>query len=361
MKLLAAFLVALAPGLLNWIWGRGLLRLAEAADLPERLWRHRQRITLVTVWGMIGSGVLGGWWMVPVVVVGLLVGWFPARRRLYEETWSLFEYASFQIRLYLAFGGFWILLALIPVLLLQIPEPWMWSGAGLAAGVLYLLARYFPRLFPWILGAEPLAGEVRAPFEPYFAPILERTTAPEPALWWVRMGGGRLANAVALPGLKQSGVLFWETLLRLFEPREVGAVFAHEVAHLEQFDRRYLTRSAYLTWMLILLAVTCVPLTVALAPGRGWLVASLWVVVVVVGMALRTRRMRQHETPADLRALELCGDGQALISALEKLHTVQRLPRRLALSEEGRVSHPSLARRVAAIRQAAEVETEGEA
>jgi hypothetical protein len=131
------------------------------------------------------------------------------------------------------------------------------------------------------------------------------------------------------------------------------------VAHLEQFNPQVLRRAAYLEWFLIAAAVSCVPLTEPLFGTAAILwVPILWLVVVAVGLMARTSMMRGYEVGADLRALELCGDPEALISALEKLHTLSRLPRRLGNREEGRISHPTLARRVAAIRRAA---SEGEA
>ena len=42
----------------------------------------------------------------------------------------------------------------------------------------------------------------------------------------------------ALPANQYGRVVFSDTLLELLEPDEVGAVFAHEVAHLEHFAAR---------------------------------------------------------------------------------------------------------------------------
>src|SRR4029079_14682183 len=67
-------------------------------------------------------------------------------------------------------------------------------------------------------------------------------------------------------------------------------------------------------------------------------------------LALRTRWRQEHESASDRRAVELCGDPDALASGLTKLNALGRVPRRWSASVEQRASHPSLARRLAAIR-----------
>jgi Zn-dependent protease with chaperone function len=365
MQLIVALLLALVPGLLNYWWGRGLLRQGETADLPERLWRHRRRVMTAALWFLIVVGIVGGLVPVLVLVVTVLAGGFPARKRLYDESWRFPAYGLFYLRVFLAFSGFWIALAATPLLIVQASDGWMWPVAGGCALVLVLWSHYFSVLFPRILGASTLEGDALAPFAPYFAPVLERTTAPQPHLWWVPLKGGRFANAVALPSRRgQPGVLFWETLLSHFTPREVGAVFAHEVAHLEQFHQRLLRRMAALEWILITIAVGCVPLVVGPlsqepeAPTLRWLVPLVWSLVVMAGLVLRLQISRRYETDADRRALELCQDPDALVAALEKLHALSRMPRRMALREEKRISHPTLARRIAAIRRASQPEAD---
>src|SRR4029078_1752811 len=59
---------------------------------------------------------------------------------------------------------------------------------------------------------------------------------------------------------------------------------------------------------------------------------------------------QQQETASDLRAVELTGDPEALIRALTKIHVLACLPRRCAQEVERAATHPSLARRIQAIR-----------
>jgi len=53
---------------------------------------------------------------------------------------------------------------------------------------------------------------------------------------------------------------------------------------------------------------------------------------------------------SDRRAAELCGDPEELVRALVAVHEANRVPRRMAASDERRGTHPSLARRIRAIR-----------
>src|SRR6185369_6571792 len=66
----------------------------------------------------------------------------------------------------------------------------------------------------------------------------------------------------------------------------------------------------------------------------------------------RVQHRQKHETESDLRAAELTGDPEAVIRALTKIHAFARLPRRYDAEFERHTTHPSLARRIQAIRTA---------
>lgn len=355
MRLAFSIALALLPALFNGVGSRRLLRRREAADFAERLWRYRQRTTQLTMLCFLVVLVVGGWhafWLAPTLLIGVLAAGFRLRRTLFEETWSFPAYLGFVVRLYLAFVGFWGLLALTPTLVWTTVEAFRWPAAILFASVLLSWSFYFSRLFPRILRAVPLGGADLAPFRERFDRVDGRSSAATPVLHTVPMNGGMFVNAVALPSLRRSAVLFWESLLRLFEPAEVGAIYAHEVAHLEQFHRRRLLRLAVAEWTMVLLAALLPPLLADRPELAGYLTGG-WPFLVFGVVLLRAAGSRRRETDADLRALELCGDAEALTRALTRLHLLTRLPRRLALADEGRLSHPSLAHRLQAIRETA--------
>jgi hypothetical protein len=139
-------------------------------------------------------------------------------------------------------------------------------------------------------------------------------------------------------------------LLELLEPDETVAIFAHEVAHFDHFNARHVRRAQLLNRVLIVIGVA-LPVILALAhrdwtPWVGW----LWPIGVLVAVGRRAAKSQQHETESDLRAAALCGDPEALVRALVKLHLHARIPRRYDVDIERAASHPSLVRRIQAIR-----------
>ncbi len=347
-----AALLTLLPGLLAWWWGRALVRLGDDAALPERLTEHRSRLTLVAAVVMVAEGILvTPWvlWAYGLMLLALLAGGFPMRRTLYGETWRFPAYVAHTVRLALGLLGFWLLLACAPS---YVPAegPARWPAiVGLAALLLAWEARYSAVLL-WLLGATPLD---RADLAPRFAAILARSRIAPPLLYRAGTPGGRLANAFALASSRGSAVLITDPLLELLQPDEVAAIFAHEVAHLEHYDRRRLARLRGATWLAILAGVPGVPLLQARLPDSASLIGLGWGVAVFGAFFLRAAAHKAHESWSDRRAVELCGDSDAVGRALVKLHRLARLPRRWAIAAERTLSHPSLARRLQAIRDAA--------
>src|SRR5262249_28640614 len=124
------------------------------------------------------------------------------------------------------------------------------------------------------------------------------------------------------------------------------------LAHHEQF-KPHLRRNSNGTDVVIAIGCFMVPF---LQPTMPWLVSYwyvVWVPLLVVALALRARKRQQNETASDLRALELTGNADALISALIKLHATMQIARRSDPELERKATHPSLARRIQAIRAAA--------
>ena len=182
-------------------------------------------------------------------------------------------------------------------------------------------------------------------------PILERSFAPRPRLLAMPVPGGRFANAFALPSSRVPSVLFTAPLLELLTSREQAAILAHEMAHLEHYDRRRCRLATAAGYTVVALGTLGVAL--ALDWLGGGLVVIGWSAALVIAVALRTSHHKTHEAASDLRALALCQDADALISGLTKLTAAGRMPRRWSSEIERHASHPSLARRLQAIRHAA--------
>jgi Zn-dependent protease with chaperone function len=347
MRLLAAFVVVLVPGLFAWWSGRALVRRRDDPLLAEKLMARRQRAVVIVL-------LCAGLALVLAPVRGLLlyglasaayvVGGFQCRRALYDEHWSFPRYVAGMLRFYVAYFGFWLLLAWTPDLIAA-AGTWHWPAAIFLAAVLIAWSARFAQAFVWIIGARPIA---RADLEARFAAIVAATAIQPPRVLRFGFRGGRIVNAFALPSPRQSTVVFTDDVLEQFEPDEVAAIFAHEIAHLEHYDRRRLQRHGVVEWTLAGLACVAVPLATSWPP-LAW-AGSAWAAAVLVGLALWRARHKYHEAESDARGTALCGDPTVMARALVKLAALGRWPRRWSADFERSASHPSLARRIQALR-----------
>jgi Zn-dependent protease with chaperone function len=342
-----SFSVALLPGLHRWWSGRRFRNANEDPALAERWWALRTRSTQVSFFSALVAVALSPQWvgvLLPVQWLGSAIGGFPARRAVFGESWTLGTYLFWSIRLAAGIWGFWIALAALPLVL---PEHVGWAGP-LAAVLLLAWQHWYGSLLRRSLGAGRLdPGEISPALAHGFAHVLERSTAPTPDLWRAGPPESMLANAVALPAIRKSSVLFSNALLDVLTPAEVTAILAHEMGHLEHYTRRRLLGMSLASVALIGFATLVLP---RIASASMNLLAILWPLLLIATLALRTRWRQEHETASDRRAVELCGDPEALASGLTKLYALGRVPRRWSASIEQRASHPSLARRLAAIR-----------
>jgi Zn-dependent protease with chaperone function len=346
------FLLALLPATLRWWWGRALAHAAEDALIAERLAAHQSRCGVV-------AGVCGGLLVVglpsttpftlPLLIAAYTAAGFPLRQKLFGETWSLAAYLAFVGRLLLAVFGFWMLLALLPWAgLAAFPRTWMVTCAGV--GVLAAWSYYYAAVTRWILRSEPITDA--ALLESFHKVAAKAGIAP-PRFECVRMGGGVLANALALPSLRGASVIFTDTLLARLTHDEIVAISAHEIAHLEYYNGQRMRRLAVVNAVLIALAAVTTPMSVWWVPARDAYVGTIiFPAAMFIAMAARGRHRQRNETASDLRAVELTGHPEALVSGLTALHTIGRVPRRWDARREQSATHPSLARRIRDIRAA---------
>src|SRR4029077_14292916 len=156
---------------------------------------------------------------------------YPSRRVLLDEQWGPGTYLGWQLRFYGAWRGFWFALLLAPTVIMM-TERWRWPVAWALTVVLGLWAMRYTETFLWLVRARPRL------WRPGWQPIIARSRAARPGLFEMPVPGGRFVNAVAFPSPDAPSVLFTVPALQLLSARELAAVFAHEVAHLEHDDRR---------------------------------------------------------------------------------------------------------------------------
>jgi Zn-dependent protease with chaperone function len=343
-------IVAAVPALLRWWFGRGIVRRASDPAVAERMLETARKTAPATVLAIAVLLVLSpraAFWTLPLLLLLRLVAGYPIRRALFGETWSLTGYVSFFLRLIVAIYGLWIAIALLPALIANTGR-WHWAAALALAAILVAWNGRTASVVRWILRVEPIS---RPELVGRFTAMANATTVPVPRFEVVKLRGGVLANAVALPSPRAASVVFTDTLFEELSEDEAAAICAHELAHLEYYSPTRVRRMQYVTTAAIIAGALVVPVSHALALSVVSL-ATAWYVAVFGLAAWRARHRQRHETASDLRAMALCGDAEALVRALTKLHTLGRVPRRLDPQFERQATHPSLARRIRDIRRA---------
>lgn len=345
--------LTLLPGILAWLGGRRLVAAADDPCLPERLWALRRRLSSVTAiilaFLLLGAGAgltawTTFWWAVPLLILGRALGGFPGRRRLLGETWSLLAYLRFFAGWFAASLGFWLLLAVVPALLNGVPA--FALSSSLCALLLLAWNHWSAAIARTCLGAAPLTDPS---WRTAFEPILRASRIGTPGIWRFGPAGSAFANALALPSVTGHGVLLSNALLERLTREETCAVFAHEVAHLEQFAPGLRRWYAILAVTVVAGAVG-VPLIGRLRPDLAGSLAAVWPFVVLATLLARVNGRQRQETESDRRAVELSGDAEALVAGLTRIYAIGLLPRQWETRIEQSASHPSLARRIQAIR-----------
>jgi Zn-dependent protease with chaperone function len=352
-NVLLPLLVALVPAALRWWMGVRLVGRLDEATFPERLAAHHQRnraVFALAIVVLIWTSPHATFWSLPLLIVSRTAAGFPFRRQIYGETWSLAGMLFFFGRLIFGAYGFWLLAINTPFLASRAGRL-DWMAAALLGALLIAWHERYPEILRWLLRARPVQDRLLLD---RFRPMAAAAPADRPWLFeYVNMNGGALANALALPSLRQSTVLFTSTLLERLDADEITAICAHEIAHLEYYSPDRMRRYRHVDFGLIGLAVIATPisrLAFPLEAAYAWLLVPL---VILFALVVRARDRQRNETASDVRAIALCGDADALARALTKLYQFARVPRRFDAYRERSATHPSLARRIRDIRAAA--------
>jgi Zn-dependent protease with chaperone function len=354
IRILVPLCVALVPACVSWWSGRRLRHRLDDATFPERLQAHRRTVLITSfVAGGVAVGMTpagGAPVTIAILLLALSASAYPLRKAIYGETWSYAGYVAWMTRFLLAFPAFWLAIAVTPLVILRIEHTVLRIAASLAAAAGFALwVRYFLRIAEWLLRPQPIADPDRLAA---FGQILSRSTLSEARIEVIAPRGGAWTNAIALATAADRRVWLGQSLLERLAEDEANAVFAHEVAHLEQFTRGYLIWLRAIDWTAIAMATVGCAVASLLVPASATLWLQIgWGLTLLGLLALRGRGHQRRETQNDLRAAELCGDADAVVGGLVKLHAALRLPRRWAENVERNSTHPSLASRIRALRE----------
>jgi Zn-dependent protease with chaperone function len=350
--------LALVPACLSWWSGLQLRRRLDDAAFPERLHTHRRRILFTCfLMGGVAVGLMPAFaaGTIAALLLALSAAAYPLRKAIHGETWTYGGYLSWITRFVLAFGGFWVALASTPFLIVSTDRPVLRIVISLVAAAAFVgwLTHYI-QVARWLVRPQPLADAERLAA---FGEILSRSRLSEASIDVVAPKGGVLFNALALASFGDRRVWLGQTLLDRLTAAEAVAIFSHEVAHLEQFTNAFLWRLRAIDLTLIGLATFGVAwASLEVSESRQLWLLAVWGLTFLLLLALRGRGHQRRETESDLRAVELCGDPDALVRALVKGHAAMRLPRRWAENVERGSTHPSLASRIRTLRESAAAE-----
>jgi Zn-dependent protease with chaperone function len=342
-------LLAIIPGTLAWWRGRRLARLVSDPALPELLMASQRHMLGVFATALAVVIVIGGpraVWGIPLLMLINSAGRYPLRRTLLGESAGIASYLWRASKSALGGWGFWFFLLLTPVIVLELDARW-WPGLLAWIAVLLVWEHTYLRFWLWLHEATPLSDPALAP---RIETIVERAGIRAPELYRIGAPGTRFVNALALPSITRPAIALGNALLELLEPDEVAAIYAHELSHIEQFSPRVLRRYQLVNRILILLAVVIPVLARAFVPTFAHWLILLWPVLMLTALLMRARKSQLRETESDLRAAALCGDAETVARALIKLHVHAFIPRRWPIDMEREASHPSLARRIQALR-----------
>jgi len=353
-RVLIVPVLLLLGGLLAWFDGQHLIPERRSAAFPERWWRYLTR--LVGLGGLLVTAMVVGisahMWSVGLALTAgtLLVAHYPIRRAAYGESWGLLAYVVTAVRRGAALFGFWGLLAVTPQLIVAVPDH-RWIAASSLAAVLLGVVRYRREIVLLLVRATPLVHE---PEE--FARVLAHADLALPVtMYRAGVPGALWAESFALPSPRGHAVVIGDSLIETLDPEALTAIFAHEVAHLERWSCRRMSQVEAAAAALVVLAVGGALGILHLGAESATLGATLWGGALTLAWAVWMVGRRGDERVSDLRAAALCGDPAALVRALTALHALRRVPRRLSPFDEEISTHPSLARRLQAIRQAADI------
>jgi hypothetical protein len=153
----AALTSALPSAVTLW-QGRRIARLVGDPTLPERIFAAR-RIEGAAVGLCLGliAAVTGrhAAWAAPALLLLRIAARYPSRKAIHDETWTFASYFSFFTRLIVAVLGFWVLVAVTPLIIAASGR----RATIVAAALALILAgwhEFFPRVFRTLMRARPV-------------------------------------------------------------------------------------------------------------------------------------------------------------------------------------------------------------
>jgi heat shock protein HtpX len=250
------------------------------------------------------------------------------------------------VQTWLLVGGSVLLLALCAYVFAG-PDGVIWAAIG---GGIMLIASL--RASPWMvlrlyrarrLGHAEFPEGVRL-----VAELAERAELPAtPQLFYVP---SRIMNAFAVGGPSQSAICVTDGLIRGLTLRQFAGVLAHEISHIRNGDLRVMAVAdmvSRLTGLMSSAGIVLLFLNLPFLMSEGvpvpWLGVFLLIAAPTIGAILQLALSRAREYDADLDAVGLTGDPEALAAALQSLERRQGAMWEMMLPGQ-RIPDPSILR-----------------
>lgn len=228
------------------------------------------------------------------------------------------------------------------------------EGAGaawaLALGALGMMVnpQVSPRMVLGLYRARRLSPYEAPELHGLLAAISKRAGLPVPDLHYVP---SRVPNAFAVGRPGEAAIAVTDGLLRTMTLRELAGVLAHEVSHIRNRDLWVMGLADTVARMTgamslvgILLLIVNLPLLLTGEAMVPWPLVLLLFWAPTLTALLQLALSRTREFDADLDAVGLTGDPEALASALAKLQRMERASWEKVLFPGRRMPDPSLLR-----------------
>ena len=140
----------------------------------------------------------------------------------------------------------------------------------------------------------------------------------------------RVMNAFSLGGRNDTAIVVSDGLLRHLNQRELYAVLAHEISHIRNHDLKVLALADVISRLTSIMSLTGYLLILVYIPANifagqpiPWFLLLVLMIAPNISALLQLGLSRTREYVADQDAVQLTGDPQGLMSALDKIEHYQ--------------------------------------
>lgn len=233
-----------------------------------------------------------------------------------------------------------------------------WVVAG-AAGISWALiigifaimsaSRFSHHILLYLYRARPMSGERYRPLIEITHWLAQRSQLPHTPRLFHLPTHNMVAFSTGQD--KNSAIAISDGLLRVLDNRELIGVLAHELSHIGSRDLWVMAIADVISRMTYLMAVSgyillAFYLPVYLVQGHEppWLLLILLMLAPSLSAIMQLALSRTREFNADMSAVNLTGDPQGLISALDKIDQYEKNLLKRLLIPQAKQPHPSLLR-----------------